>query len=135
MPNEKQLNFLELKLMEEIIEGNVRNDVIANIDALKIILLRMEVPDISSRLPLLAFPFGFAVVYDNNLGYLRIQDHLRKTGLGSRALRALLNDPELKGISIAKMFDILPTSKVPKSADVTHVQELFRLYCSQSLND
>jgi hypothetical protein len=135
MPNEKQLNFLELKLMEEIIEGNIRNDVIANSDTLKIILLRMEVPDVSSRSPLLAFPFGFAVAYDNNLGYFRIQDHLRKTGLGSRALRVLLNDPALKGISTAKMFDVLPTSEVPKSADVTHVQELFRLYGSQSLND
>ncbi len=71
-----KLNRAEVNLINEIVAANGEN--------IQIILLRMKVRE------LLVFTCGFALLDKDNLIYFRIQDHLRKVGLGRRALKQLL---------------------------------------------
>jgi hypothetical protein len=71
-----KLNNAEVSLINEITAANGAE--------FQIVLLRMKVRE------LLTFTCGFAVIDHNNLIYFRIQDHLRKMGLGRRALKQLL---------------------------------------------
>jgi GNAT superfamily N-acetyltransferase len=40
---------------------------------------------------ILHFGFGFALLVDDKIGYFRVQNHLRKAGLGRKALAKLLD--------------------------------------------
>ncbi len=123
---EKKLNFVEVQIITRIVAAN--QGQITQPDRLKVFLLRMSVPASSGRTQLLKFTFGFALVYGNNLGYFRIQDHLRKTGLGSRALVALLQDSRTSHISTAEPFAIPLTLSEISKENIKRFKELFRAY-------
>lgn len=91
-----KLNELEVRLINEIIAAN--RPVLPETDAIQIILLRLHVRG------MLVFTFGFALMYKNKLGYFRIQDHLRKVGLGRRALKALLT--KRRDLTQADLFEL-----------------------------
>lgn len=76
---------------------------------------------------LLVYPFGFALLVQDRLGYFRIQNHLRRTGLGASALRRLVQDhPELR----PSPSPWLPSEKLEgvRARDIDHVNELLQIY-------
>ena len=89
----------------------------------------MKVPGSAKGTELLRFTFGFALIHENTLGYFRIQDHLRKTGLGSRALAALLGHDCASGVTTVEPFAV-PSSapEIPRAEDIQRVKEQFRVY-------
>ncbi|MGR9106792.1 MAG: hypothetical protein ACU843_07660, partial [Gammaproteobacteria bacterium] len=80
------LNQLEVNLIRKIFCSNAITE--GRQREIRIIPLRMMVK-LKSR-ELLTFTFGFALVESNKLTYFRVQDHLRKAGLGRKALQKLL---------------------------------------------
>jgi hypothetical protein len=124
---ERRLNFVEVELIREIVAANQGS--IQRPEQFRIVLLRIRVPGGSGRTELLRFTFGFALIYGNNLGYFRIQDHLRKTGLGGRALVALLGDDRAKQVSTVEPFVVPSTApEIPKAEDIKRFKEQFRGY-------
>ena len=97
-PNSQDLNFLELELVEELLKNREsRQDV-------TIYVLQAVIKDKTLRAPVpesetLRLPFGFAVVQDEKLLFFRVQDHLRKMGLAREALRKLLANTRVTGLS------------------------------------
>lgn len=83
-PAEVQLNFVEKDRIRIFVNNNL--EFFVGKGYLRIYVLRLKVDS------LLEFTFGFALVGDNDLAYFRIQDHLRKSGLGRKALRKLLTE-------------------------------------------
>ena len=53
------------------------------------------------------FTYGFSVVQDRRVVCFRVQDHLRRMGLGRAALKSM--------IEAKLVFDVLPASKLPDS--------------------
>jgi len=67
------------------------------------------------------FSVGFAAIKGHELVYLRIQDHLRKMGLGRKALRAMMNEGLVKRLS----NDQAPVSDHEEVADQEGLRRLF----------
>src|SRR5258708_1085165 len=91
--NEEQLNFYEMQLLREFRKTNVGTG-----GPDQVFLLQVVVRDVRGTSPAdagtLRFTFGVAVVQDSKVVLLRVQDHLRKMGLGRGALREMINRHE-----------------------------------------
>jgi hypothetical protein len=88
LQRERALNFAEVQEIEQRKLGEHGFD--------QVVLLRLCVPDpsrmaatIACDQPGMTLTFGFALALDQKIVYLRVQDHLRKMGLGQRALTRL----------------------------------------------
>jgi hypothetical protein len=88
LERERALNFAEVREIEQRKLGEHGFD--------EVVLLRLCVPDPSQTATTLAcdqpgmtLMFGFALALRKKIVYLRVQDHLRKMGLGQRALRRM----------------------------------------------
>jgi hypothetical protein len=95
----KILNALEADVLRHFLTHNLPTsqpdtvgDFLNNRDARtrRIFSLQLVVDDLLGGEETIAFPFGFALVADNKLEYLRVRDHLRKMGLGRAAIRVLV---------------------------------------------
>lgn len=95
------INFVEKEMIREHIEG-----------ADTLVMLRMNcsspvaIPPHrgGSVGPLLSYTFGIALVKDANIVFFRIQDHLRRMGLGRQAMRALVEQKLVKGARIPRSY-------------------------------
>lgn len=88
LERERALNFAEVHEIEQRKLGEHGFD--------EVMLLRLCVPDPSGMAttkacdqPGMTLMFGFALALGKKIVYMRVQDHLRKMGLGQRALRRL----------------------------------------------
>ncbi|HEX2252278.1 MAG TPA: hypothetical protein VHQ65_03315 [Thermoanaerobaculia bacterium] len=92
---ENRVNFLEGSLVRELVAATPGL-------ADRLLVLRLVVADPSAmhgdEAERLAFTFGIALVAGTDLVYLRVQDHLRKMGLGRRALRRLISGHQVRGV-------------------------------------
>ncbi len=79
------LNFVEVKRIEDFLSPP-KHSFPSGLP--NIVALQLEVPDPAST-SVMTFTFGFALVTNGQLVYLRVQDHLRNMGLGRQALRAM----------------------------------------------
>jgi hypothetical protein len=68
----------------------------------------------------LRFTFGFAVILDNEFVMFRIQDHLRKMGLGRQALRVLKNKHQFNKVPLQTLY------RSPRGALETEITEELR---------
>ncbi len=91
--NEEQLNFYEVQLLREFRKTNGGTG-----GPDQVFLLQVVVRDVRGTSPAdagaLRFTFGVAVMQDSKVVLLRVQDHLRKMGLGRGALREMINRHE-----------------------------------------
>ena len=60
---------------------------LAPIESDELKILEIEVKDRLNPARILTLPVGFALIRDGKLRYMRIQDHLRQTGLGTHLLK------------------------------------------------
>lgn len=94
--NDGDLNFREDKLIRNFLRRHEQFDT----DATTIYLLQLAIRDITQEKdvePCICFTFGFALVVEDKILYVRVQDHLRKMGLARRALAKLLaHQPDIK---------------------------------------
>ena len=100
-----ELNFHERDLITEL--GRIYPEVTRRGSVL---LFQLAVSDLSA-LPVpaaassaLRFTFGFAVVFDNEFVMFRIQDHLRKMGLGRQALRLLKDKHQFNRVPLQTLY-------------------------------
>jgi hypothetical protein len=89
LERERALNFAEVQEIARLELGEKGFD--------EVVLLRLCVLDpsrmattIACNEPGMAFGFGFALASGKKIVYMRVQDHLRKMGLGQRALRRMM---------------------------------------------
>ena len=68
----------------------------------------------------LRFTFGFALARNQELVFLRVQDHLRCMGLGRRALRGLVRDHGVATIGR------IPRNQLPEYVQATAGETQFR---------
>ena len=98
--NDSQFNFLEI----DILKALWKNGQLNNQDVVLPFLVRLQSPQSPGQY--VRYPFGLVIlrpglfsidkqVLGYNLRYFRIQDHLRRMGLGRNALTRLIQDPEL----------------------------------------
>lgn len=125
MRSEHRLNFLEESLVRGLLEKN-RGELAPD----RLFVLRMEV-----REPMAApgaeaeemrFTFGFAVARGGDLVFIRIQDHVRKMGLGRKALAELVREHGITGVDTPhhdRMPDYVQTR--PAEARIDTLRELF----------
>jgi hypothetical protein len=127
------LNDIEIGLIKAILSHKSNNFVVS------VIPFQIEVP----RLPgskngseghdhnaILCFTFGFALIVDGRIGYFRVQNHLRKAGLGRQALEVLLlrcPDPVTDKNRDLPLLKV-PTEafEVPTDEDKERFQTLYR---------
>ena len=114
--NAPELNFHERDLVNEL--GRIYPDVMRRGSAL---LLQMVVSDLSAGQspaaagPALRFTFGFAIIFDNEFIVFRIQDHLRKMGLGREALRLLQDKHRFNKVPLQSLY------RSPRGAGETEI--------------
>jgi hypothetical protein len=100
-----ELNFHERDLITEL--GRIYPEVARKGSVL---LLQLTVSDLSAPPAsagtgsTLRFTFGFAVVFNNELVMFRIQDHLRKMGLGRQALRLLKDKHQFNRVPLQTLY-------------------------------
>jgi hypothetical protein len=119
--NAPELNFHERDLVAEL--GRIYPDVTRRGSVL---LLHLVVSDLSAgptpaaATSALRFTFGFAVILDNEFVMFRIQDHLRKMGLGRQALRVLKNKHQFNKVPLQTLY------RSPRGALETEITEELR---------
>ena len=89
LERERALNFAEADEIAQLKLGEDGFD--------ELVLLRLCVPDpsrmattIACKQPGMTLTFGFALGLRKKIVYMRVQDHLRKMGLGQRALKRMM---------------------------------------------
>lgn len=97
------INFLEAELVEDFARRNP-----GLVDRLFVFRLTARDPTAigSGKSSKLAFTCGIALAHGDELLYLRIQDHLRRMGLGRRALDLLVREHgvrEVRRLTLAQM--------------------------------
>jgi len=100
-----RLNFLEESLVRELCALNTGAEAPD-----RLLVCRMVVGDPTAEpgsADAFRFTFGFAVARGSTLLFLRVQDHLRKMGLGRRALRLLVRQHGITEV------ETLPEDRLP----------------------
>lgn len=99
LASDNRLNFLERDLARSLAE------TVSDMDRLLILRLAVRRPETAvmqtrqDAAAELVFTFGFALARGDDLVYLRVQDHLRKTGLARRAMRGMVRDGRVSGVA------------------------------------
>jgi hypothetical protein len=116
-----ELNFHERDLITEL--GRIYPEVTRRGSVL---LFQLAVSDLSAgpvpaaASSALRFTFGFAVVFDNEFVMFRIQDHLRKMGLGRQALRLLKDKHQFNRVPLQTLY------RSPRGSLETEITEELR---------
>ncbi len=124
LATDPRLNFLELSLVRQLTEKNP-----GRVD--RLFVLRLVVRDPTSVGQgdggELRFTFGFAAAHGDALVFFRVQDHLRKMGLGRDGLDVLIRRQGLREVEELRP-DQLPEWSLGKSGehDVERFRRLFR---------
>ena len=128
------LNDIEVGLIETILRHRLNQPKNDPPNTIIIIPFQIVVP----RLPgstdnhhgsnLMQFPFGFALIVDDKIGYFRVQNHLRKAGLGRQALEELLLRYPLTGENRdVDLLEVPPDAfEVPTEPDMERFRVLYR---------
>ena len=128
------LNDIEVGLIGAILRHRLNQPKIDPPNTIVIIPFQIVVP----RLPgstdghhgsnLMQFPFGFALIVDDKIGYFRVQNHLRKAGLGRQALEELLFRHPLTGENRdVDLLEVPPDAfEVPTEPDMERFRVLYR---------
>jgi hypothetical protein len=124
----KGLNDIEIGLIKDILNHNKDKLPVS------VIPFQIEVP----RLPgsengsdaILCFNFGFALIVDGKIGYFRVQNHLRKAGLGRQTLEVLFTDSVIDknlDLDLSKFLKVPAKAfEVPTEEDKERFQTLYR---------
>jgi hypothetical protein len=95
------LNFFERKLVEELIKFDLERGLRKY--SIHPLVLKVAIPT-RPKDERIDFHFGFALIYateeGNILRFFRVQDHLRKMGLGRLGLTDLVKEKRLDGLGI-----------------------------------
>jgi hypothetical protein len=98
---DNELNPFEQKIVENFRHANTYRFK-------RIFLLKLKVTDPTDSDNYKTFHFGFALVNsENKIIFFRIQDHLRKMGLGRMALTKLVESYSIDTFSISDALEIL----------------------------
>jgi hypothetical protein len=94
------LNFVERQLIDQRLPEPQRDLLGGRLGLARfdLVIRYPNAVDPAARTELLRFHFGFALLLDRRLAYLRVQDHLRRLGLARRALLAL--DAQVEGLAL-----------------------------------
>jgi hypothetical protein len=129
LATDPRLNFLELSLIRQLTERNP-----GRID--RLFVLRLVVRDPTSVGQgdggELRFTFGFAAAHGDALVFYRVQDHLRKMGLGREGLEALIRRNGIRKTEGLRP-DQLPEWSLGKAGE--HEVERFRRLFRSVLNE
>lgn len=123
--SDHRLNFLEESLVRDLLEKN-RGDRAPD----RLFVLRMTVREpiapVGEKAEEIRFTFGFAVARGEDLVFIRVQDHLRKMGLGRKALAELVREHGITAVDTPH-HDRMPdyVRSRPSEARVDTLKELF----------
>ena len=127
------INEIEIGLIEAILI-HPSNTFDGKVSSITVIPFQIGVPSLAGRAnggqgpnhdEILHFGFGFALLVGDKIGYFRVQNHLRKAGLGRKALAELLksypvllprkspnpNDPDYELLEVPPGAFEVPTDK------------------------
>jgi hypothetical protein len=91
--DESSLSFLE--------QDRVRRAVdLARLESCSVTPFEIRVRDPRSASNQISFPVGFVLTADSKLWYFRIQNHLRKMGLGRKALAIAIGSNRVDGLAV-----------------------------------
>jgi hypothetical protein len=111
-----RLNFHEAQLVREFVKTN---DGKSGPDQIR--LLQILVRDLSNPAPTdigaLRFSFGIAVIQDGNIVLFRVQDHLRRMGLGRGALARMVHEQDIQAFDKTRLKRLLAQASEPRDHD------------------
>jgi hypothetical protein len=112
------INFFETELVRRLLKGS------EEIDEYNIYPFQLKVA-VPARDEYILFNFGFALTVKQTLKYFRVQDHLRKMGLGRRALELLIHQH-----NITDFERLDPLKKDPGSLPAQEIHKFETLFIS-----
>jgi hypothetical protein len=123
--SDHRLNFLEESMIRDLVEKNTGDQAPDRLFVLRMVAREPMVADAADARSL-RFSFGFAVTRGDELLFVRVQDHLRKMGLGRRALAILVRDHGIRKVETPTM-EHMPdyVRSRPGEARVDTLKELF----------
>jgi hypothetical protein len=122
------LSFLEQNRVRRAIE-------LAQLASFSVTPFEIRVRDPRTSSNQLSFPVGFALTADGKLWYFRIQNHLRKMGLGRKALALAIGNNRVDGLAVPpetpEALKLWPADRV-RSLRALH-ESAQRLACEHNL--
>ena len=117
--NDSSLSFLEQDRVRKAID-------LALLDSFSVTPFEIHVLDPRSSKNELIFPVGFVLTEGRKLWYFRIQNHLRKMGLGRKALALAISQNRVDGIAEPLTTPEFSDPKVLKKPEVLEKPELLK---------
>lgn len=97
-----ELNPIEQAILRQILDGSRPDNELRDVEA-HVFHVNLDDPGAGEGRSLLRYHFGFALTSRGELFYVRIQDHLRRTGLGRRALYRLFAEDAARSVHDGKI--------------------------------
>ncbi len=123
-----KLNALERWQLNQLIENHYTNKVVYQFNFSVIRPVVLSQTD-GTDTDLFSFCFGYALIEDNKVIMLRVQDHLRNMGLGRESIRKLLAE-DSRLIYADANYAVSKLKKIGLSKPEGRVRKFIKLYSS-----